>query len=719
MGLGGPAAFRSTGNEFLGYLVDLCGLQPGDAVLDVGCGSGRMALPLAGYLNGKGRYAGFDVSTEAIAWCTENIGASHPNFNFSVVDVQSQRYNPSGKQKSSEFHFPYPDGSFDVVLLASIFTHMLPADLKQYMSEIVRVLKPGGRSLITFFLLNEESSALNAEGKGVLKFEHEVQGARTANAVNPEAAIAYPESFVRNLYAECGLELKEPLHYGNWCGRTDAMSGQDVVIAVKAASKDRPDDRELADSGIQVTAPGQEIVDAEVTVRGLYRHLLGRTPREKELRGWSAYASQGATVLDLVESFVATEEYKRQLQAAPEEFSLPKFGRCFSFDKSGDSDDVIGPGWSVQEDAHRWMTGQFSVLALPMPTESKAADFILMLRVAPFTANGQIDCQRCTVVCGAETVAEVRLVLPVPTWIGFRVSAKSVVSGKLAILFVHPDAGSPQQFGVAPDSRELAIAVHEAVLLPVTEADELRDWRGKTGRFVSSDWRAQALVPDWKSIASKFQSVGQDCEFGIVQRQCEAEPLGLFRFCNTWLHGLIQCFRSEFSQLTDEAKLNIYPSSWGEYVGEYKTLNLTYHTLIPTDQNLDVDAFRRKELIRLKMMVRLFREDLEDGEKVFVLLRKFAPLDEFEVLPLISLMHRYNPKAALLWVTVAGPDEEHLVGQCQIVGNNLLKGYIDGFPGLNEEQKVDWSTLSLGCWKDIMVSALQALGRPIPTLAEA
>ena len=92
---------------------------------------------------------------------------------------------------------------------------------------------------------------------------------------------------------------------------------------------------------------------------------------------------------------------------------------------------------------------------------------------------------------------------------------------------------------------------------------------------------------------------------------------------------------------------------------------------------------------------------------------KFAPLDEFEVLPLISLMRRYNPKAALLWITVARPDERHLVGQCEMIGNNLLKGYIDRFSGWNN----DWSTLSVECWKDIMASALQALGRPIPTRA--
>lgn len=224
------------GNEFLGYLVDLCELQPNDAVLDVGCGSGRTALPLTRYLNREGRYAGFDIARKAIAWCTENVSGSHPNFDFTVADVQRKMYNPTGRYKPSEFSFPYPDGSFDVIVVTSDFTRMLPAGVKHYMDEIVRVLKPGGRSLITFFLLNEESLTLSEEGKGTITFEHEVQGARTADVNDPEAAIAYPEAFVRDLYDQCGLEIREPLHYGSWCGRLDGISGQDVVVAVKPAS---------------------------------------------------------------------------------------------------------------------------------------------------------------------------------------------------------------------------------------------------------------------------------------------------------------------------------------------------------------------------------------------------------------------------------------------------------------------------------------------------
>ncbi len=194
-----------------------------------------MALPLTGYLTLEGRYARFDVEREAIAWCTDN---SYPNFDSRVADVQSKRYNAKGTYTPSDFRFPYPDGSFDVVLLTSGFTRMLASDVKRYMREVVRVLKPGGRSLISFFLLNEESSALSKEGKGSIKFEHEMQSARKANVEDPEASIRYPEAFVRDLYRECGLEIREPLRYGKWCGRTNGMSWQDVVIAVKAREQE-------------------------------------------------------------------------------------------------------------------------------------------------------------------------------------------------------------------------------------------------------------------------------------------------------------------------------------------------------------------------------------------------------------------------------------------------------------------------------------------------
>lgn len=193
-------------------------------------------MPLTGYLNSEGRYAGFDISQKAIAWCQEHITSAHPNFQFEVSDIYNSLYNPKGKYQSLDFRFPYPDASFDVVFLTSVFTHMFPPDVEHYLDEISRVLKPGGRCLCTYFLLNDESLAHIAEGKSAHNFQHEGPGYRTIHKKRPEEAIGLPETFVRDVYGKFGLAVHEPLHYGSWSGREPHLSFQDIVIATKTAS---------------------------------------------------------------------------------------------------------------------------------------------------------------------------------------------------------------------------------------------------------------------------------------------------------------------------------------------------------------------------------------------------------------------------------------------------------------------------------------------------
>ena len=53
----GDGDFAAVGDEFLGHLVELAGLRPDSRVLDVGCGIGRIARPLAGFLSERGSYA--------------------------------------------------------------------------------------------------------------------------------------------------------------------------------------------------------------------------------------------------------------------------------------------------------------------------------------------------------------------------------------------------------------------------------------------------------------------------------------------------------------------------------------------------------------------------------------------------------------------------------------------------------------------------------------
>jgi SAM-dependent methyltransferase len=229
----GGSDYRRTGDEFLRYFVELARLQPDERVLDVGCGSGRMARPLTGYLRPRGSYDGFDIVPRGIDWAQRTISARFPHFRFQLADVRNDIYNPDGLVPAAEYRFPYADETFDLVVLTSVFTHMRAAEVRHYLDEVARVLRPGGRCLITFFLLNDESRPALAAGASDFTFRYGEGIVRFDHPTKPEAAVAYEEDAVRAWFDAVGLSTEEPIRYGSWCRRPSSLSYQDILVASK------------------------------------------------------------------------------------------------------------------------------------------------------------------------------------------------------------------------------------------------------------------------------------------------------------------------------------------------------------------------------------------------------------------------------------------------------------------------------------------------------
>jgi ubiquinone/menaquinone biosynthesis C-methylase UbiE len=227
----GGGDFEATGREFLGHFTELGGLEPGDRVLDIGCGIGRMAIPLTGYLDG-GSYAGFDVGRAMVRWCRRNITPRYPEFEFTWAPIHNAKYNPFGDVSATEFRFPYPDASFDFAFATSIFTHLRRDEVSHYLAETARVLRPGGSCLLTFFLLTAESEREVAAGAADLAFTHPIEGgAKTTDPQVPEEAVAFGLDQVREMLAGAGLALREPVHAGTWANAPDGASYQDIIVA--------------------------------------------------------------------------------------------------------------------------------------------------------------------------------------------------------------------------------------------------------------------------------------------------------------------------------------------------------------------------------------------------------------------------------------------------------------------------------------------------------
>lgn len=219
-------AYLANGEEFLAIFRDKGGLKLDDKILDVGSGTGRKTIPLTDYLTDKAKYYGIDVKKEGVDWCTENITAVCPNFTFQHIDVYSPGYNPTGTIAPSTFKFPFEDNTFDFVTLCSVFTHMQWDDLTNYLHEVYRVMKPGGRCLITYFLIVKNSPWDDST------IYYDVKNGKTASKEFPEQAIAFCAQPLMELYQETGFII-EQMHWGTWNYRWPGLSYQDIIIAIK------------------------------------------------------------------------------------------------------------------------------------------------------------------------------------------------------------------------------------------------------------------------------------------------------------------------------------------------------------------------------------------------------------------------------------------------------------------------------------------------------
>jgi len=226
-------SFEASGAEFMGHLRTLAELRPDERVLDIGCGCGQMALHLKQYLDEKGSYVGVDIHGPSIRWCQKEIASRRSNFEFAHIDVRNLAFNPTAKHDAESYQFPYDAHSFDLILLKSVFTHMRPAEIDNYLREVSRLLKSEGRCLATFFLLNEEQARLAREEKNALPFPHGKGVWKYRYEHSPESAVAYDESYIMELLEKHGLTLKAPIYYGHWTGRENGLSFQDILLLAK------------------------------------------------------------------------------------------------------------------------------------------------------------------------------------------------------------------------------------------------------------------------------------------------------------------------------------------------------------------------------------------------------------------------------------------------------------------------------------------------------
>lgn len=190
---------------------------------DIGCGDGNLAVQFIEN-HPEAEYIGMDIQKNRIDALNKRFDSE--NYQFEHVDVYNGRYNPSGDLSPESFDFPFPDDHFDLITLRSVFTHMLPGEIENYLSEIDRVLADDGVVWTTWFLILDESDK-DPEGK-LLEFTAEHDGYYSLNQENPERGVAYPVQMVEEFIDGKDLEIENQIP-GWWRDETlFTTAGTDV-----------------------------------------------------------------------------------------------------------------------------------------------------------------------------------------------------------------------------------------------------------------------------------------------------------------------------------------------------------------------------------------------------------------------------------------------------------------------------------------------------------
>ena len=178
-----------------------CGLTPDSAVLDIGCGPGRLPLGILRRIGDIGSYVGIDDCRDAVDWAEAHIRAAHPTFQFLHSSVQNAWSNPGGREWDPAVALPVGAETFDIAYLYDVFSHMEADGVRRYLEAIRDVLLPEGHVFFTAFVED-----------GVEPF--------TVNPANykrrwkkPLECVRYDREYLSALAESCGFELAA-LHHG-------------------------------------------------------------------------------------------------------------------------------------------------------------------------------------------------------------------------------------------------------------------------------------------------------------------------------------------------------------------------------------------------------------------------------------------------------------------------------------------------------------------------
>jgi hypothetical protein len=186
---------------------------------------------------------------------------------------------------------------------------------------------------------------------------------------------------------------------------------------------------------------------------------------------------------------------------------------------------------------------------------------------------------------------------------------------------------------------------------------------------MSIDTLAEPALSD-RDLVLQFESLGDSCELGLVQRRIGVEPLGMFRFAGTPLRHLIKAMEARFEGMADPEHVRVHPLN-GEYMIKLTKYDFIYHADVKVGE-ADPVALHQQHTRTVRFLIAKLIADLETPEKIIVF-RQNEELSANDLLDFRSALAAYGP-ATLLWVQATRPG--HPPGTVAVIDDTLIVGYV-------------------------------------------
>jgi hypothetical protein len=215
------------------------------------------------------------------------------------------------------------------------------------------------------------------------------------------------------------------------------------------------------------------------------------------------------------------------------------------------------------------------------------------------------------------------------------------------------------------------------------------------------DTVAVSILPD-SELVLKFESLGDNCELGLLQRKVGVEPLGLLRLAGAPLRHLLRAMEARFEGMADPGNIRIQPEN-GEYMVNLTKYEFVYHAEARVGQ-IDPEILHRQQVRTVGFLVRKLLDDLENPSKIIVF-RQNEPLSADDLTDLRLALAAFGP-ATLLWVQAARPG--HPPNTVVKVDDRMIVGFVRRLA--SREQVPD---LDLASWLAVLRKAY-ALSQGVP-----